>query len=152
MDFLTANINTLGKNLLNRNYKASLLTTISWGITPKGPGHIYKQQSGLVLAISIISQRRRIMYSVICWCFLTTMLVCSMPVFSLEDPQGRHVFTLKRSTAQQFQHQLSNTDIPRIKKQFSEGISARSCTPPAGQICCNNFRYDILSNSCRRLA
>ncbi|GFQ87672.1 hypothetical protein TNCT_40621 [Trichonephila clavata] len=65
---------------------------------------------------------------------------------------SRHVFTLKRSTAQQFQHQLSNTDIPRIKKQFSEGISARSCTPPAGQICCNNFRYDILSNSCRRLA
>ncbi|GFQ87670.1 hypothetical protein TNCT_40611 [Trichonephila clavata] len=88
MEFLTANINTLGKNLLNRNYKASLLTTISWGITPKGPGRIYKQQSGLVLAISIISQRRRIMYSVIFWCFLTTMLVCSMPVFSLEDPQA----------------------------------------------------------------
>ncbi|GFQ77352.1 hypothetical protein TNCT_94401 [Trichonephila clavata] len=48
------------------------------------------------------------------------MLVCSLPVYSLEDPQGRHVFTLKRSTAQKFQHQLSNTDIPRIKKQFSE--------------------------------
>ncbi|GFQ80006.1 uncharacterized protein TNCT_113661 [Trichonephila clavata] len=81
-----------------------------------------------------------------------------MSVSSLEDLQGRQIFIYKRSAAQQFQHQLPDTDIPRIKKQISKGISVRfcnifncGCTPPAGEICCENFKYDFLRKRCRRL-
>ncbi|GFT56353.1 uncharacterized protein TNCV_1861821 [Trichonephila clavipes] len=98
------------------------------------------------------------MNSAVIWCFLITVLISSMSASSLGDLQGRHIFIEKRSTAQQSQHQIPGTAIQRIKKQFSKGISVRfcnifncGCTPPAGQICCENFKYDFLRKRCRRL-